>query len=959
MPVIPIHADRNTVVTLNDHLPSPVQPWTAIERDASQMGRSSLAEIDGVHYLSGIGWQLRAYQYDPGKTHELTLAQAGVYPLSAWAYPSTAVEYDSFRQSGLTGVSYGSGVQSAGSPFIGKRVPASGTWNTGLTADQAAFPSPTTALDTVSMDRYLALTANYEPSDALFFRFYIPGSAVLNSGTLISFFFNGPAGSDDKGVGNGQYAIKLAGDALARVYERLADLSGWVLRHTFKWEQTKQGVHNALHFLAIYNNCREASGWPGDTILFNVGSIVDDGQLLIESQIGLAISAIKSAHPDQYGLVFRVPRVTEEPIAQAPIRVDMRRDMRVWLQTAKATYPDEGTLYDDVISLPYYPDDSEDLRLEWYGDVPTGTTLDGQIYDADTGVELTNRVLIGTDEIGGIVEYTPNVRQRRYRVKLTFESDATNTKTPTLRRFMIYRAAVFDTPSVTEVEIPDRDAAPALAKTDIERVEVQGPTMDNTIDSASITVRDYVGTLPFANQSGNPIKVELEYNSSGDKTTIFRGYVERASGAPYTGDGLADDWQGFDSRVWNVQCTGEFQRLQETLCPERYTWINQETGEPFKITQAIEILTNIAYPISYISIPDIDVKLFPSNEDALVTEPGSRVGETCTKFLRDYLGAYLLWDDSIGTEGKWRVLEQKRGPDYNYLVRFEVEHPGGATLGHVEAAYGTSTNGSQTVTHTYIKHGTLNEYWEKPEGNHIMVIGGATGADGGKAGAGAARLSQVAINVNSYDAMNVGAGNTGYPDTDPENNPDYIGRMVPIYYVDSSLATQKAVDWVCRRIYDYAAHARHIMTFEAPLTLVTDVEDTEQQRPRPLRFYDFVQVYWRGSWQTYIVLECSPVYTKDKFQWARYTLVRPSNLDDVAVLRRGGTPWERFLKAAQNATGSMAVNGVNFSKNIGLRTSTSDLVVLPEPSASPLQELDPADPDYGAFNYMADYDPIL
>jgi aryl carrier-like protein len=929
------------------------------------MGKSSQSEKDSVVYLPGIGWQLRGLQFDYGNAFELTAAQGGILSVGGGGLTVAASfdEFDAFAQKTLSGVSYGSGVQSAGSPFIQKRVAAGDSWSLAITADQAGWNSPDTASDTADMDRVAKGAANHEPDDAVFLAFYVPGGGLSSASSVLSVHFTGPAGADAAGVGSGQYCLKLRADGLGTLYERdRTTATEWIKRHTLVWDALGGSIYNRMAWITIISDSRDngAGGFIGSKISFFPSSIPfhpekTDGA--VAAAIGHAASSIIASKPDKYGLIYSVPKSEENTSVLAPIRVDVRRDVRAMIQIGNLTYPDSGTLFDDVVSLPFLPTDDEPFYLYWWGNVPTGTTLEAEMFDAETGVKLTDEADIVIDGLGGIRTYTPNVRQRRYRVKISFTS--TGNKTPTLTHWQILRTNVFENTSLTTVEAPAQGTSPALPTLSlVEEINIDGQESVPAESGASFTVDDYTGELATTLAKGGvPVKIETTFDTSGDYVTLFRGYIQTAS-AQQMGAG-AKNWAGKDWKRYRVQSVGEWARLQEAIAPMRYSWFDKAANQPYKVTDAVREMLSMSYPSSLVSIPDIDVRLFSLEQDALITEPGAPIGEAAFRMARDYLGGYLLWDDSAGTLGKWRMLQQKV-PPYNNLAKFYLDHPGGLALPHVSAAYGTSTSGAQTILHTFVRKGSMRSWTERAEGNIVIVVGGGAGEDAAVTGiGGAARITQVAVNVNSYNFLGLDPSDDGYPDG---THPDYIGRVVPIVVSDTSLSSQLAVDWVCRRTFDYSAHAREHVVFSAPLILVTDTEDSEQQRPRPLRYYDAVQLQQLdGSFKQYFVLKCSPKYRKDGVQMAEYHLVRQSNIDELAAMPR---PGSRSVGDQLAAFAKSAVSGTLdrvsrfWSGNQAASGSRSEWMSLAEPTGDAIQDLDPTSASFGEFYYMMGFDPL-
>jgi hypothetical protein len=217
-------------------------------------------------------------------------------------------------------------------------------------------------------------------------------------------------------------------------------------------------------------------------------------------------------------------------------------------------------------------------------------------------------------------------------------------------------------------------------------------------------------------------------------------------------------------------------------------------------------------------------------------------------------------------------------------------------------------------------------------------------------------LTQVAVNVDSYNFLNLSPGDPGYPDG---SDIDYIGRCIPIVVRDRTLTTQFAVDFIARRTYDYACHARENFSFIAPMILVTDSTDTMQTRPRKLAYYDAVEVQQLdGSFVTYLVKFCSPAYSKDGFQFARYELVRQKNIDDLAVMPQvPGTVAGLLRMMVQQMTGAVPSNP-GWNANSKASVNDSDWMGLAERIGSSIQDLDNTSPDFGDFTFMLGYDPL-
>lgn len=966
-----ITANRSTEVVFDTPGTVLLEPWFAYERRADSFGRNKNEQKTDVVLLPRSGWILRPYVFDPGAVHETDAGGAGVQSLGAGllTLAGTFVEKPFFRDPGLTGVTY-SGSPASGSLMWQKRIGAGDTFADSLSADQAAYPSPQSSTDTVSMDRVAKTTSNFEPDDTVLFRLYVPGSAITVAGAVATLYFTGLAGSNDVFTGLGQYALKLMGDGFAVLFERdkAEDLSEamWKVRHTFRWAHP-QLVYGVCHSIVIGSDAAHLSSpdrYEGRRVYFRTIAQpgASPGFALVETLIAGAITAVDLASA-AFDSVYDVPQQSDTAATEiAPVRVDLRRDVRAVCQLHKSVYKESGSIEDDPFTLPFVPRQTTPFYLEWYGAVPSGTSIDVKMYDAETGVELSDGTLTISDELGGQKTYTPNAGQRSYYLKATLTGDGT--KTPLLRSVRVVRATfVENAPDILERTFPTARSGLQLPLDAVKGVNVTGPGDDASHETMSLQLQDFAGGMGFLKvRSGMPIKVQTTFDAAGvDRCVLFEGYVSQARGQKkFAGQrNYPDPW----ALAYDVTALGKYRRLQEQLMPKRWPWFDQVAKAGYKVTDAIKLVLKASgEPDSRIDVPDLPLRLFSENEDDLVAQPGTNLFDIVTGFAQDYLGAYVVYDPNAGTDGMWRLLQAKEYP-YNTLARFETEHPGNgktyADGAYADASATSPLGNTQTIKRTFVRRRTLEQYVEPPEGNVVVVFGGAGGdAAQGQGQAGFSVLTQTLVNTGSYNFAGLASSDPDYPDTE---GPDYLGRIVPIEVFDPSLSTQEAVNWVCTRVFRAACFAHKYVSFEAPLVLVTDADDAEQRNPRPLRFYDAVEVWdpVLAQYVQYIVASCDPVYVRDRVQMARYTLVTTSNLSSFAAVQlRNGLA--RYRKAGaysmKRAEGKTARTPLLSGPQALLRERAATWMEMPERAAQSIQDLEPGSGTYGEVFWQMDFD---
>jgi hypothetical protein len=960
--MIPVTRNRKTHVTIGQYPAGCIQPLFAFEREAALWGADQSAVVSNLEYVPGIGMQIKPHQADPGNTYMLSEGSDGVLTVGSGALLVAArmAEFNGFRKATeLTGVSYAGSVISSGSPVIQKRVGAGDSFSDNLAADVAIIPSPDTSDDPVNMDRVVVSDADHDPKDTLHFSFFVPGGGLASAQSLLTFFFSGPAGSTKAYVGNGQYALKLRGDGRATLYERCyapgtdhSETPTWQIRKRFQW-QNPSLIFGQRHYFRIQSNARGTSpNIIGDSIAFVTGFGQNSTQNgLIGVLFDTAAIALKAANKKIP--VYTIPHQleAEEDFAACKIRADIRRDIRCVLQIAKSTFPDTGSITDAAFSAerPLY---GAQIRLEILGYRPSGTDFSGKILDS-TGSEIGSQsVVYDNADAGLIVEYTlPSTGDplRHLKAQITLEADSGNAKTPFVTTYRVFIPAVYETPDVATVTPGTWASPPALPKSSISNLSINYSDREPQSETASLTIDDYIDECAVLRNRGHiPIKIETEYNADHDRCVLFDGFIQRATGTRMTGTKTGRVYPSAEYRRNELQCVGKWLTLSEAHAPKRFKWIDpQSSGQnlAYKVTDIIRTLLVSVLPTAQVDVPDKPTRYINLNDStALMFEPGNEIGQYCNDLAHDFLGGWLTYDANAGDDGMWRLKFPKTAP-FNPLAIFEIDGPGDGKLAFVDGAYPTLAEWPDAVR-LPIRKKTWSEYVEPPEGNIVVVHGfDASVADENKI------ITNVAVNVESYNFLNLGTGHPYYPDG---SSPDFLGRFKPIYVFDPTYGSQDIVDFVCRRVYDAACHAVKYISCEAPLGLVTDPDDAYQRCPRPLAFYDPVKLrLMDGTLEDWLILNVSPSYRKDHVQMARYDIIRPSNLNTSLTAnsyQTGPSGYRRnFEQFVKRMTGKSRRDSINTAAAQAIQNRKQDWLGLPESPSGYLQDLDPSSGTFGDF----------
>jgi hypothetical protein len=904
---------RRTHVRFDVPEPVLIQQGYWNHRYAKDMGLTKESKQKNVTLTGELCWQLTPIAADVSQLHEQTSGQAGIQrPILHYQLPSGYIERNVGRDSSdFPNAMLGStGVASSSDPFVQKEVASGDNWDSPtyrMDGDQSSYPGDTEGA-TVAMDRtVVSLTPDTEDG-ALTLRFSISGGHLSAKNLLIRKYFVAPATGRGPFSGKGYYCVLLYGDGRA-VIKQLADTisrdgsviasNQWLTFGEFRFANPNQ-VAEREHYLEI----RKHKFTPSrGSLLGFVDFYTQSGPSTKAPGGNVGIFAKRGFDPVlalHFPCKWDLPTAAPSPSGEK-YRVDISRTIRPRIQISKPRYPSTGYLFDDPIALTNELGQGSDADRVWYvtwfGDVPTGTSIDVQLYDysADPeGSPTYSAVSSGSiGSHGGWKGFLLPETTALPTLQVKFILSTTDPeKTPSLYARRITRKAIIEQTSAELFEI--------TGVSGLTELEIIGPDKDPSHESASLVIADLKAEYERLRRRGSlPVEISTEYPGAIDwsdvasapyRSVLFRGYAE----SPRTSyPGVSDPMNrpmhvSANRRDISLSCYGMYLRGSEQFALQQvdFGWARDEDSAagkgdlPWKVTDAIRFaLRQQGFPDDYIDLPDLAVRLFPNDSEGIRVQPGQSWIEFAVQIASDYLGATLVFDPNASSSstpanwwGMWRLLLQPSLTANRPLMYFAIQHPGGLSGTWVPAAdakaWTSITYGGRTIPGTFVSDHPSELVIDPPAANNITVVGGVT--DGQQP-----RAMCVAPNPNSYNAVR---GQTA-PDPDGE---DYIGRLKPLYYVDSQLSsgsndlTEAAVRFVTARLFQSLAHAKKTLPIYAPLVLVTDETDTKQRRPRAPRWGDEVVLFDRvGNPYKAFITSCNPTFEKDTAQMALYEIVFP------------------------------------------------------------------------------------
>lgn len=911
---------RTTRVTFDVHDYALVQdPWWLTRHGEGIAGGAKRPLTDKVHYVRGIGWQLETlhdnayllHDENAGYSEHMDLATGGL--LAVASSPTKSLPT-------LPGVPTGS--QVAGDDFNQMQVGAGDTWGGAsyrLGSDQSSYPDPTSSDDVIPMDRVYVGDEPMTPDQVLSMRFYMPGTGGGDSiGSIATVYFSGLDSSAQGGAaGTGEYALKLRADGKAFLFEKKRSDGSWTIRLVFRWSPAHFNT-KAWHYLVIRSDAwysNDVGAWLGHIINFEcqVEQAYAPGAL----GVGPGVTASAGFHTTQY----LVPTTQDFNPTPVPVRLDIRRDVRMKVSLSFTEFEETGTLQTQTFHCPFQMgamdgvDPTIEIRIT--GQLPQTTSVGIALYGKD-GTACGVSGDSGTSDSQVWKSFTRLAGQQEYYAVLTFHRSTDKKHSPAIDAFYLVRDG-----TVSETG-PTPFVAPPMSVTDWS---VVGPSMDPRTESASIGLLSLqdgftVGAegvadplAPLNTRSGLGCRIDLlnlpdtvVNGNTVNESVLFLGKLQTMRRkrlgvrrwSPLMKEG-ASAISAYPSMTWwqgKAVIVGLWKRLMQAKTNKTFNFADKDpsTNELYTITKICQILlSNAGLPSKMMEIEDLPIKLMCDVADKSIAgqvEIFSEAMAWVMQLMRDYLGAALIIDPNAtnggGAGDVMGCVRMKLPPrpdgsgNYKPLAAFvdDANWTSGLYAKMSLPSYPATVRADGASIPTCPVLGRTVEYRdEPPEGNAVYVSGAAATVhqDGVLASASApGQLWAVIYNWPAAKFLD------GQPIAVDPTHPDYTdGTPNMIVNVDPGLNTQQAVNFAARRIFDLACHRREYVTFSAPIVLVVDADDAHQIRPRKLRWGDPVLYQGKTWWVGGEVTEANGERGGTRNSLAVYELFRIPLLQEV------------------------------------------------------------------------------
>jgi hypothetical protein len=844
---------RRTHVKFDISDPILSEPFFLHRREGRQFAPSSVT--DCIRLKSGI-WTIRPSNRW-ANLHETTTGQSGTIRLASWHTVSQLVEVPHQRvYSELTGIGNDASVSSSGDYFLTKRITAGTTW-ANLLSTGGTLPSiGTTAypMDCVAVAKDL-----HPANQGLYLRILLPGAEQQTPDFIAGLRFGGELTSG----GYGLFFLVLAGDGRALLYEWIS--GAWSQVADWQYASPRDGsassismriIPHAPHFIEFASH-----SLAGDSFIERLAEIAHDAALIGSGDMTpIGTYLHETTNRGDVAISGGGPGFLRPVTGQGYPSLWIRRDIRPLVQVSRIFYPATSQIVDRPLIGPLNVSNSHVLRLNligynfYPGDGAAVTSMSGVLQNAD-GSSLTANTESYTFN-GTTYSYSgwnPNSSPHHLRAVLTLgtsEGAGVRWHAPHLLGYEVIRNGHLGTNALGQVE---HDGCVGLT--------VTGPSYSIDHETASLQIQDPADSLSWLRARGrSAIRIETEYDAADTtkRATIFRGVVGRATASLRGKRGKT--WPSANWRELRVECAGMWDRLARKAIHGRYNFADDSnspsgrTGQKpdaWFVTDIIRFLLQNegGYPTSMLDIPHNGQRVFLNqaspDSGLFLPNPGGYVMPYIEGLARDFLNAYLIFDDNAGSDGMWR-LRQAPSLTTAAVWAFVTTAPTGTKLAYRSAAYGTGISpilGPDWKT-------PFQVYTVPPQCTRLTVYGRKRSF--GVFSTGVEQLQRTRTNPNNADSASL----------------DFSPNVDELIWTDFGLDTQFAVDFLADRLASHLLKAHRYARFTAeyvllPAATLEPAIYTNPNRPkRPLLPGDVVTV----DGEKWAVDSIAPSWSHDSMQ---------------------------------------------------------------------------------------------
>ncbi len=685
--------------------------------------------------------------------------------------------------------------------------------------------------------------------------------AIICFGAPVAVINNVPYG--------GQYALVLRGDGTGTLYgfnqkDTQSPITGSIGLGDFRWCRNGEAMNTHHYFEVTFG----LSGGKGVVYILSEQADVNykkgfpntsmwsgDTQNRLESRSITKIPLL--SYLDVFGSATPY-KVLPYDVGPGPVVLLLQDDLRVLSQVLNLVYAQNNYLVTGVISIPF-----ADFNLRGGQGSQNAPSVEMFYYSRALGKLSINdqSFLIGAASSDGSTQYP-----------ITYDSQTNLLAFQVMNTSDIGFRLAFTMPvstnpdgsgdykSLVRIGAQYTNTIANINQNSIFTdnknwfmVDADFSTMPEEIQSetGSIHLQDLTGQYTRLHTRGFfPVSI-FSGNNVGYDSVIFQGYLANMQNLHHhSPDPCYDNiW-----REYNGTLVGEWYRLQNTKVPFGRITLTPDPSQlgfgnemiGFKITDIVRNALGWAgYTPDEVDVPDDPLRFTASNETDIndqIVQPLQPILQFITHLLKNWLGWFLYFDANASkgaglTRGIWRVFAPPNPSTFRPLAIFSTD-AAEVTIYESPSEYLSLTSLPTAAILNVQGNSTFVSYTSPPEANALCLI-----TLGGQAVDSSPDSRFHILNwVYNFESFNF---NPATP-TANIDSPDYLPYRNDMVIVDPQLGSQQAVDLLLRRYSDFVLHAQKFVSFVAPLVLVMDPRDPFQIAPRPLKFYDVVELRLQG-----------------------------------------------------------------------------------------------------------------